>query len=160
MRACVISDTHGDSRRVIEYLKKNKTYFDEIWHLGDFASDAEEISKQIDLPLKIVKGNCDMYASYPEAIKLVIESQTILLCHGHRHHVKTNLMHLFYFAVEEKVDVVCFGHTHVPINEHEDEILFFNPGSASLPRAGYRPSIGIIELSDRGVFASHVILEH
>ncbi|MBS7525597.1 metallophosphoesterase [Fusibacter paucivorans] len=158
MRVCIISDTHGNMSKVTHYLEENLNFFDEIWHLGDFIKDTEQLKQKFGRPMIAVKGNCDFYQSGPEEIVREIDGKRVLLCHGHHHSVKSSLMNLYYYAVQQNVDVVCFGHTHVPVNEREEGILCFNPGSAAIPRAGFRASIGIMEFGSGRVVATHVHL--
>jgi hypothetical protein len=48
----------------------------------------------------------------------------------------------------KKVDVVVFGHSHHPMNEKIDDVLYFNPGSATdTVFAPYR-SYGILEMTN------------
>jgi len=159
MRICVISDTHGDIKKVVAYLKEHRKAFDEIWHLGDFIQDVDEIAKKTNLPYKAVKGNCDFGAASPEELQLIVGGKRIMLCHGHHFNVKANIMNLYYYAVQEQVDLICFGHTHVPAYEMEDGMLFFNPGSASLPRAGYHATIGLIEIEGDIMVATHINID-
>ncbi|MBU1888025.1 MAG: metallophosphoesterase family protein, partial [Candidatus Omnitrophica bacterium] len=53
----------------------------------------------------------------------------------------------------QKPDIIIFGHSHVPMNEYIDGVLFFNPGSATdTVFAPYR-SYGIIEIENGEVKA-------
>ena len=158
MRACVVSDTHGNLSRVMRFLSENRHLYDEIWHLGDYIKDIESIKAMVTCPVYGVKGNCDYYSSESEALIKVIDGVRVLLTHGHEFRVKSHLTNLFYYAKQENIDVVCFGHTHVPVNATEDGILFFNPGSASLPRAGFKNSVGIIEIARGKVAATHIYI--
>lgn len=155
MKVCVISDTHGHINSVLNYLEEKWPVFDEVWHLGDYAKDAAQLKKHLLCPIRFVKGNCDFYSAAPEQDLIVILGWRILLTHGHLFGVKGQLMNLYYYAEQEKIDLVCFGHTHEPVSAKEDKIQFFNPGSPSSPRSGYRPSIGIIEISEKSISCSH-----
>ena len=41
--------------------------------------------------------------------------------------------------------VMLYGHTHIPVAERKDGIVFFNPGSMSLPKGGWPASYGLYE---------------
>ena len=59
-RILVLSDSHRDlfaAKKVLE-IEQN---IDEIWHLGDMASDCEDIAALRALPFRAVRGNCDYY---------------------------------------------------------------------------------------------------
>ena len=49
---------------------------------------------------------------------------------------------------DKKVDVIVFGHSHHPMNEIKDGILFFNPGSATDTVFAPFRSYGVLEISD------------
>jgi putative phosphoesterase len=46
------------------------------------------------------------------------------------------------------VDAIIFGHSHQPLNEQRDGILFFNPGSPTDRIFAPYTSIGILEVND------------
>lgn len=49
------------------------------------------------------------------------------------------------------VDTVVFGHTHYPMVEEHDGVLFINPGSPTLPKQIRRlGTVGILELTAEG----------
>lgn len=49
------------------------------------------------------------------------------------------------------VDTVVFGHTHYPMVEEHDGVLFINPGSPTLPKQIRRlGTVGILELTTEG----------
>ena len=52
---------------------------------------------------------------------------------------------------EHGCDILLFGHTHVRYNAYEDGIYILNPGSASAPHDGTKPSFGHIDISDAGI---------
>ena len=52
---------------------------------------------------------------------------------------------------EEKVDVVMFGHTHVPYIDIGPDLTILNPGSLSFPRQeGRKGSYMILEMDEDG----------
>ena len=72
------------------------------------------------------------------------------MTHGHRYNVRFNYTSLYYKGLELKADIVLFGHTHVPLNIKENNLIIMNPGSPSLPRSQDRKkTFGIIEIGDR-----------
>lgn len=44
------------------------------------------------------------------------------------------------------VDVIVFGHTHEPMNERKDGVLFFNPGTPTDRRFSHLLSVGMLEV--------------
>lgn len=122
-----------------------------ILHAGDHYSDAVQLKALLKtilprpIPVHAVVGNCDFFQSEPAEEIILVAGQKILLTHGHRYHVKNNLERLYYRALEAGVNIVVFGHTHLETIEKYDNILFFNPGSISVPRKS-KPSYGILEI--------------
>ena len=49
---------------------------------------------------------------------------------------------------DEKVDCIIFGHSHNPLSEVHDGVLFFNPGSATDKIFAPYNSCGILEIND------------
>jgi predicted phosphodiesterase len=50
---------------------------------------------------------------------------------------------------DESLDLIIFGHSHVPLNEKRGKTLFFNPGSPTDKVFSPYNSFGIIEINDR-----------
>lgn len=158
MKALVISDTHGKIDNVVSFIKKHSDLFDCIWHLGDHYKDGQKISSVTGLDVYAVKGNCDAYAIASEDVYLDVDGYRIMLTHGHLYGVKYSMLRLHLKAMEEKCDMVCFGHTHVAAEGGESGITLFNPGSAALPRTNGYPSVGIVEVTREGIKTSIVPL--
>jgi len=49
---------------------------------------------------------------------------------------------------EPKVEVIAFGHSHVPYNRVHGGVLYFNPGSI-IPTRRLPGTVGILEITDR-----------
>lgn len=141
-RIIVFSDSHGETARMHHILENE--HFDMIIHLGDCYDDMQELISCYDKPIHGVLGNVD-YVDGPRIIKVAVENKTILLCHGHQFHVKSQLYKLQQYAQEEKVDIALFGHTHIATVEKGEPVLM-NPGSISRPFPQAPPSYGIIEI--------------
>jgi len=92
-----------------------------------------------------VRGNCDRDAAdVQEEALLEWEGVQILATHGHRYHVKSDLLTLRYAALEKGVQVVAFGHTHIPYCEESDGLWMLNPGACGR----LFPSYGMIEIKN------------
>lgn len=151
MKIAVISDTHGYVKQCIDALKK----IDEISliiHLGDYTKDVIAIRNVFDTSIVNVKGNCDPFdLETPDDTVIEVRGKKIFLTHGDLYRVKYGLNDIYYKAKELNVDVVLFGHSHTSTMVEHDGILFFNPGSPSLPRAGTSKSIGLLYIEDNNV---------
>lgn len=130
MKYLIISDNHGDEAIVENLIKNYEQQVDKIIHCGDL-----EMTKDNNLLKKLnyVKGNCD-FEKFPNEIVIESENDKIFVTHGHLYGVNFDLMKLKYKALELGCNLVCFGHTHVPLVEKDENILLINPGSISQPR--------------------------
>lgn len=142
----ILSDSHGRSDRVAEAIRRTKP--DGILFAGDGLRDFTYID--LPCPLWAVRGNCDWITSpliiggaaiCPETEELVTPCGIrILLTHGHTCGVKGGLGSAVAHAVSKEVDLLVFGHTHLPLELHltpdrSDDLAvprpltLFNPGS-------------------------------
>ena len=111
MKLLVFSDSHGN----VEHMRRavEQEHPDQILHLGDVMRDAVELSLTYpNIPVELVPGNCDYATDVPAQKILYFEGRRILMTHGHIYHVKLGIGQAVRAAVEAKVDVLLFGHTH------------------------------------------------
>ena len=149
----VISDTHIRDRgeHIPRIVLDVFEHVDLIIHAGDIVSLGviEELNS-VCSKVVVVAGNMDQEAvkkKYPVKRVLEILGQRVGLMHGAG--PASNLPQLLKDAFkEDDCDLIIFGHSHEPMNERIDGILFFNPGSATDRAAAYK-SYGIIELKKR-----------
>ncbi|MCC5890309.1 MAG: metallophosphoesterase [Alkalibacterium sp.] len=131
MKLIIVSDNHGDTYYMEEILSIYENEVDSWIHCGD--SEMKE-NHPLWQNYKTVIGNMD-YATGFELERLVeFNENKFLVVHGHKHAVKQSNEEMKKRAKEEGVDIVFFGHTHIPSVEQEDGILFINPGSLTQPR--------------------------
>jgi len=159
MRITVISDTHGDFETLYRIVEQNKNS-DQFIHLGDGENEFQDIQSAFyGLPFIFIKGNND-WGNYPQNLVTKLGGKNFYMCHGHRFERSMMKEFLAATAISNGCDIALFGHTHIPYNDYENGILLFNPGSASLPRGGNRPTYGVIEISDNGTInAKHIIID-
>ena len=152
MKVYVISDIHGS----LKYLNDFMNIYDKeskLIILGDILYHGP----RNDLPLEYnpkgcinvlnsfkdnilwIKGNCDaevdeMVLDFKcnENYSLSLNGYNFYLHHGHKE------INNFY------VDVVLSGHTHVNVLKKENDIIYGNPGSLSIPKEGSGNSFMII----------------
>jgi putative phosphoesterase len=134
-----------------------------ILHAGDVS--VPEVLKQLEeiAPVYAVRGNRDIFAlrQLPMQVRLNFEGKSIGLAHGHgsfNRYIIDRLHRQFYGRLVERyirrmlltfpnVDVIVFGHLHVPCNLHLEGKLLFNPGSTSYPWPRDQPaSYGLLYL--------------
>jgi len=149
IRVGLISDTHGLLRpEAIEFLSGS----DYIVHGGDIGDPAVLDTLSTIAPVTVVRGNNDKGA-WAEHI---LESEFL------------QVGELFIYAIHDLGDldidpsaagvhVVISGHSHKPLIEHRNGVLFVNPGSSG-PRRFNLP-ISVAELIVTGNSASARIFE-
>lgn len=158
MKIAVISDTHlthvtADFRRHMENTFGDA---DIVIHAGDMTS-AAVYDYLSNWDIRAVRGNMDdhdLRASLPERRVEEIAGRRIGIIHG------WGSPDGLENAVLEKfkdVDIVIFGHSHMPLNLRKGNITLFNPGSY---RGGYsqKGTTGIIEMGDDITFR-HITVE-
>ena len=143
----IISDTHGDISKLNDILMKHKD-INYMIHAGDTWMIRNYQINTLDLDFIGVRGNVDFdfYDSHDETFQLF--DKRFFLTHGHKYNVKSSINNLYYKALEEKADIVIFGHTHIPVTSEQDDLLIINPGSLSRPRRKSKGSYGILILDD------------
>lgn len=171
MKILVFSDSHG----MFGNMKRAAMLHSDaevIIHLGDGASDTEQLKKECpDVVFFQVKGNCDFFSLNADTKKLgyvntfELNGFKFFICHGHTLNVKSTLDPLIDASCRSDADVAIFGHTHnmyeryIPSEElpdrRENGLYLFNPGSISYPNYGYKASYGIIELKQPYILLSH-----
>ena len=139
MKLLIISDIHGNYE-ILEDIINNES-FDKLIVLGDLLSyyHNENKNKILELLQKhnnkliLIKGNCDylinydLYNLYPyDIITLPINNNMITFTHGNTYK-KGNLP-------SNHGNIIITGHTHIPCLYEENNIIYANPGSISIPR--------------------------
>lgn len=149
MKIGVISDTHRNNKlidKIIPYLKE----CDLIIHAGDNFVDSKYIHNITKIPMMAVRGNCD-FENTEDELEFEIEDKNIFVCHGDKYGVKYGLEQLREKAKNICADIVIFGHTHTPLIKEENNILYINPGSVSLPRGVNYRGFVILEIHGNNV---------
>lgn len=149
MRIAIISDTHRNTKSIDKVLARLKD-IDRIIHLGDNTEDAGYIASKSLIPLLYVRGNCDFNRNIPIELFEELGGKKVLITHGHRYHVKEDLMDLLFRGEEIGAHIVLYGHTHIAQIDYERGIWFVNPGSTYLSRTGSN-SFAILTIEDSAV---------
>lgn len=153
IRIGVISDTHipdrtaGIPQKILDGFKN----VDMIIHAGDLVElsvlqDLKSVCKKVIA----VYGNMDSPETrekLPEKEIIKAGKYKIGVIHGYGHPAKLVELVGQQFKGDD-VDVIIFGHSHLPFNEKRGGILYFNPGSATDKIFSPYNSYGIIELND------------
>ena len=147
MKIAVFSDTHGNTGRMLETLRRVRP--DRIFHLGDYERDTRPVKEEFpEIPLDQVCGNCDVSSTLPLDRVVELGPVRALLTHGHCHGVDWGrLDSLVYAAQEQRCALALFGHTHVPENTEIGGVRLVNPGTAG---SGRRLTWALVEVFDNG----------
>lgn len=136
MKILITSDIHSNLDVLNKLIKKHPNI---DYHLD--AGDSELTLNQLEqLNIISVRGNTDVDFNLKIDHIMNVMNQKILLIHGHTQGVKNSLIGLSETAKNLEVDIVIFGHTHIPFNKKIGNILYLNPGSL-----GYDKSYIIID---------------
>lgn len=108
------------------------------------------------MPVKAVLGNCDYEREGPAEEMVELAGRRILLTHGHLVGAKTPLsqVKLLAAARANRAEAVIYGHTHLAAITNLEGVLFFNPGSITRALDQNRPSYGLLEINENGIFPS------
>jgi putative phosphoesterase len=161
----VISDTHiyTGSRRVIPpgvIRLFERAGIDLLVHLGDANSRLvlEELAGLA--PLIAVPGNNDdpeLHYMLPETTRFTVGERTFGVLHGHGgRSAKQEAIRRFV----GKVDLVLFGHSHMPLIERVDDTILFNPGSATDRRWHEHFGVGLIRVEDGRIEPDLILYQH
>ncbi|HAO20455.1 MAG TPA: YfcE family phosphodiesterase [Desulfobacteraceae bacterium] len=137
----VISDTHGLLRSEIGRVFKG---VDLIAHAGDI--DRPEVLKSLReiAPVVAVRGNMDSSKWAGDIPPTeTFEAGGIMMYMLH------NLDAMDSDPKAAGFRVVISGHTHLPLAEKKDGILFLNPGSAGPRRYDYPISVALLRIRDK-----------
>lgn len=152
MRVGVISDTHGDHVTIRQIVKLFADV--DLWlHAGDCSQDAEYLASVAVAPVVAVRGNCDGHTTAKIDEFVEIAGHKIWLTHGHRYHVKQGTHELVEWGKQYEVDVVVYGHSHVPGHHWDEGILIFNPGSAY----GSHATCGVLDIDEDGKILGRIV---
>ncbi len=153
MKLAVFSDSHGHPDAMLAAIAQSSP--DMVIHLGDGERDVQKIESQFpSLPLRAVRGNCDLASLLPETGLFMLGSKTIFFTHGHLFGVKTGLSRLTEKGRALGAELVLFGHTHNPAIVRTDTLMFVNPGSCGY---GSMPSYAEITITDSGEILPKII---
>lgn len=146
MRILVLSDSHRHNFNLFSAITEEPTA-EVVYFLGDGANEFEEASLIYGKEQAFigVRGNCDSFTSLPDKDVRTISGKRIFATHGYLQNVKFGLADLQLEAVNEKCDIVLYGHTHIPLSTYKDGIYYFNPGS--LKEGCY----GVVDITEKGV---------
>lgn len=163
MKIGVLSDTHmchaSHYAGFLEVLdRKVFRNVDMVIHAGDLV-DPDLLHAFAPRMVHAVRGNMDPpFVSLPMRKVFEIAGYRFGLIHGWGAPEGLGLRMVAEFAADE-LDCLVYGHSHMPDCCRCNGLLLFNPGSATSPRGGYSPSVGLLEVGDAGIRGSILPLD-
>lgn len=151
LRIGLISDTHGLLRPQAADALAGVSH---IVHAGDIGN-ADVLARLAEIaPLSAIRGNNDTgawAAQIPETLRLEIGGVTLYVLH--------DVKQLDIDPKAEGIDAVIAGHSHKPVIDERDGVLFVNPGSAGPRRFKLPVSVGFLLIEGGEIAASIRSLE-
>ncbi|MFW6078648.1 MAG: metallophosphoesterase family protein [Gemmatimonadota bacterium] len=146
MRIGLISDTHGFLRSEVFGRFED---VERILHAGDIGPAELLVELEAIAPVTAVWGNTDgpeLRRALPEIATLEMEGRRVRVVHGHQ--LGSPQPETLREAYPED-DIIVYGHTHRPLVDRRHGRLTVNPGAAGHARFRLRPSVGILDLTEK-----------
>ena len=146
LKILVMSDSHGNKENMLNAVDLESPGM--ILHLGDNDRDCNDIELAYpDIPLRSVRGNCDRISAELDMDEFMIENKRIFMTHGHLFSVKAGKARIIDAAVNRGIDILLFGHTHLPHYSIINNLVVVNPGSIGLGSKSY----AVLDITDSEV---------
>jgi hypothetical protein len=150
-RIGVISDTHGILRPEAAAALQG---VERIIHAGDIGQrrvleELEEIA-----PLAAVRGNVDQrerVGDHPRTRVVQVDQALLYVIH--------DLLELDLDPAAAGFQAVIYGHSHKPLIERRDGVLYLNPGAAGPRRFNLPVSLAILEVQGTTLEARLISLD-
>ncbi len=155
LRVGVLSDTHGHYDERIEQLFMGASH---IVHAGDIGKAVPAIIGRLELiaPVTAVTGNIDwntpLDALYPLNTTLTVGGARIFV-----QHIGDLPTRFFPQLPRPLPQVAICGHSHIPLVQTYNGVLFINPGSTSRPRHAQEPTVAFLDIDDSGAAHAEIV---
>ena len=148
MKVGIISDTHvpGAAPALPGKVFELFTGVDLILHAGDIVSQSVLDELGVIAPVEAVAGNMDgADLRLPAKKVLTLGKFTVGLIHGkYRIDVQKEMIRKDFGAV----DLIVYGHSHMPFWGRVGDVLFLNPGSPTDTRHAPYNSVALLTVGD------------
>ncbi|MFD1735367.1 YfcE family phosphodiesterase [Bacillus salitolerans] len=159
-KVIILSDTHmpNKSKKLPGKLNFELEHADLIIHLGDWQTAELYYELNRYAPVEGVAGNVDndeivRILGFEKIISL--NGINIGLTHGHLGKGRSTPIRALNTFKYQNVNIILFGHSHIPINETANGITLFNPGSPTDKRRQSHFSYGILNISHHNFSIHH-----
>jgi uncharacterized protein len=160
VRVIVLSDTHAPRfwktcpPAVASWLRQA----DLILHGGDVctASVLDELAQYA--PVRVVLGNNDAAEvadwGAPPRLDFAIEGLAVGMIHDSGAASGRLRRMRAAFPVAE---LVVFGHSHIPLDDSDQHLRIFNPGSPTDKRRQPHRTLGVLEIAEGSLMAARIV---
>lgn len=165
MKIAVIADTHlndKDLDNFKKFLEGNLKDVQKIIHCGDLKSyKILQALKEFKETIVVSGNNDDLNCINNLPIKSIIqiENYNIGIYHGHLGKGKNAFERAKEAFKDDTVDVVIFGHSHIPCINTENNIIYINPGSPNYKRKERMYSYVELHIQNKRICASLLFYE-
>lgn len=155
MKLLMLSDLHGISKnlRLLEekVLLKDFNYIiilGDLFYSVNSNTEDEKIIIQFlnkyQKKLMIVRGNCDKNSDISK-IPVKVDDVTYLNVDGMDFYFTHGHIYNYYQNSTFSNGILIYGHEHIPYIKKENDMIYINVGSISLPRDDYGKTFAIYE---------------
>ncbi len=150
LRIGLIADTHGLLRpEALERLRG----CDQLIHAGDIGKP--EILAELE---RLARSRWCAATTTPRTGRRTSPERLLLKIGRLTLYVLHDLKRLDLDPAAEGIDVVVAGHSHKPLKEERDGVLYLNPGSAGPRRFSLPIGIGVLEVAGKKIEAELITL--
>lgn len=161
MKIVVVSDTHMPrmNKKLPDRLLRGLKTAKAIIHAGDWTNLSVYEALAAFAPIYGVAGNndgADVIRKFGLQREIEFEGVRIGIVHGHGDGKRINTEACALEAFKDvQLNVLIYGHSHIPVLKRIGGLLVFNPGSPTDKRRQPMYSFGILQLADGKVSAKH-----
>ena len=156
MKIGVLSDSHHEHDNILEaiaFLKKRGTKL--LIHLGDDYNDMDGIADENTI--RVPGLYCDAYLKtyVPNRRIEDIEGWKVLITHTPESTLDDlpDDTHPEDLVKNQEIDIMLYGHTHIPEIKMENDIVYINPGHLRKEdKKGNPATFALIDISEHKLF--------
>lgn len=161
MKIGILSDTHiYKGRSLSGFIWDALSEVEMILHAGDIVTESFLEDLKSIAPVTAVRGNCDWQIDrLPDKKICRLESLRIGLTHGFQGKGKTTVERAYNTFAEDRVDLIVFGHSHIPYSALFHGVRMFNPGSPTEKRGQTYFSCGLLTIEGGKFDLQHLFFQ-
>jgi putative phosphoesterase len=157
MKVIVVSDSHGEQENIKKLsLIAKEEKAEKVIHLGDDYDDADLLMNE-GITIERVPGVFSAYYTerdIPNRKVIALEGWKLLLTHTKERHQNdlTDDIPPGEYLKSASVDIMLYGHSHVPAISIENNVYLINPGHLKTDdKRGYEPSYAVMDITRESI---------